>query len=274
MEQARLIIEHAQPNLTEEPDIEAAEQMLVTLDAREELIAAGEAAMDETVTVIDLYECVDDGWNGLLNADALARDAAALSGYATLATLQAALDKTDETIDAFATVRAQFNQARNDIAEQRAYQAASHPAQQPEAAAPETQATEGQAPEAQATEGDQQQRQGDPEALALLDALDDILAHYLEYIELRIDAQYEAKRSTQAIIDHDSAAAQEANDAYNQLDSRAVSFIRGTVEPPTDYVTKLFEREREGLFSPYVLARARASESDAYLGDYLATLGR
>ena len=261
MDQARDIIIQAQPTLASAADQEAADQVLSTLAVREDLIAAGEAAMDETVVLIDLYECVEDGWNGLLDADALARDAAALSAYTTSATLQAALDKTDEAIDAFATVRAQFSQAREDIDEQRAYQAIAHPADSATAQAGE-----------EATED--QPQDGDPEALALLDSLDGVLSHYLEYIEMRINAQYEAKRSVQAVIDHDSATAQEANDSYNLLDSRAVSFIRGNVEQPTEYVTQLFELEREGLFSDYVRTRLRASEYDAYLGDYLASLGR
>lgn len=260
LEQARTIIQQVQPTLVSTADQEAAKQILDTLEVRKDLITTGERAMDETVVLVDLYECVDGGWNGLLDADALARDAAALSAYTTSSTLEAALAKTDEAIDAFATVRAQFTQAREDIAEQRSYQAALHPTEQ--------------ASTQEGTPNSEQLQGGDPEVLGLLTSLDDILAHYLEYIDLRINAQYEAKRSTQAVIDHDSVTAQEANDSYNLLDSRAVSFIRGTVEQPTEYVTKVFELEREGLFSAYVQARSQASECDAYLGDYLASLGR
>lgn len=273
LKQARVIIQQAQPGLASAADQEAANQILDTLSVREDLITTGEHAMDETVVLIDLYECVDGGWNGLLDADALARDAAALSAYTTSSTLEAALAKTDEAIDAFATVRAQFTQAREDIVEQRAYQAVTHPTEQ--ASQQEDEAIgKNQDEQFEQTNQPSKPAAGDPEVLALLSSLDDILAHYLEYIDLRINAQYEAKRSTQAVIDHDSAVAQEANDSYNLLDSRAVSFIRGTVEQPTEYVTKVFELEREGLFAAYVQARSRASEYDAYLGDYLATLGR
>lgn len=281
IDQARSLIQQIQPTLTSDADREAAAQMLETLNVREDMIAAGERAMNETVVLIDLYEQVDAGWNGLLDADALARDAAALSAYTTPATLEAALAKTDEAINAFALVRDQFVQAREDVAEQRAYQASIHPAEgstneggDGEAAAEgEVEAMQG-ASEGASGEASEEPQGGDADALALLTSLDDALAHYLEYIELRINAQYEAKRSTQAVIDHDSAVAQEANDTYNLLDSRAVSHIRGNVEQLTDYVSQLFDLEREGLFSPYDQARLRASEHDAYLGDYLASLGR
>ena len=270
MNQARAIIQQAQPQLTSSADQQVAAQIFETLNVREDLMATGKAAMNETVVLVDLYESVDDGWNGLLDADALARDAAALSAYTTSATLEAALAKTDEAIDAFASVRNQFAQAREDIEEQRDYQATTYPAAQASAQAGAAAGTD----QAAQPEQNDQPAAGNPEALALLDSLDSILAHYLEYIDLRIEAQYEAKRSTQAVIDHDSVTAQEANDSYNLLDSRAVSFIRGTVEQPTEYVTQLFELEREGLFSAYVQARLRASEHDAYLGDYLTSLGR
>ncbi len=253
MARARGIIEGAQGSLASATDREAANEMLATLNARQALIDNGKAAMDETVVVIDLYESVDAGWNGLLDADALARDAAALSAYTTTATLDAALAKTDEAIDAFASVRAAFAKAREDVAEQRTYQADLHGGELP--AAPEGESA-------------------DENPVTALDALDAALGTYLDYVDLRIDAQYEAKRSTQAIIDHDAAVAQEANDAYNVLDSQAVALIRGADDQPLQHVVSLFELEREDLFSGYEQVRLRASQADAYLSEYLAASRR
>lgn len=253
MQKAREAIERAQANLTSAADREAANQVIATLNARRTLIETGKIAMGETSVIIDLYECVEDGWNGLLSADALARDAAALSAYTTTATLEAALAKTDEAIDAFASVRASFSKAKEDVAEQLTYQASLNDGELPEA-------TEGASTE------------NDP--VMALRALDEVLELYLEYVDLRIDAQYEAKRSTQAVIDHDAATAQEANDSYNLLDSQAVSLIRGADDQPLQHVTRLFELEREGLFSGYEQARLRASQADSYLGEYLASASR
>ncbi len=245
---ARTIVEQAQGNLASAEGREVANQILVTLNARQELIDSGTAAMDETVVIIDLYESVDSGWNGLLDADALARDAAALSAYTTTATLEAALAKTDEAIDAFATVRAAFAKAKEDVAEQTTYQADLHGGEAPEV-------PQGASPE------------DDP--MAALHALDEALGLYLDYVELRIDAQYEAKRSTQAIIDHDATAAKEANDSYNYLDSQAVGLIRGAEDQPLQHVVRLFELERQQLFVGYEQARSRAAQADAHLSDYL-----
>lgn len=253
MQSARTVIERAQTELTNAADREAANQMIATLNARRALIESGKSAMDETVVILDLYECVESGWNGLLEADALARDAAALSAYTTTATLEAALAKTDEAIDAFAAVRASFAKAKEDVAEQLTYQAELHGGELPEA-------SEAASP--------------DEDPIAALKALDAVLALYLEYVDLRIDAQYEAQRSTQAVIDHDAALAQEANDAYNSLDSQAVSLIRGAEEQPLQHVTRLFELEREELFSAYEQARLRASQADSYLSEYLASVSR
>lgn len=253
MQNARDAIERVQGNLASATDREAANQMIATLNARRALIESGEKAMDETVVVIDLYESVNAGWNGLLDADALARDAAALSAYTTTATLEAALAKTDEAIDAFAVVRASFAKAKEDVAEQLTYQAGLHDDEPSESAS-------------------EASVESDP--VATLNALDAALGLYLEYVDLRIDAQYEAKRSTRAVIDHDAAVAQEANDAYNSLDSQAVSLIRTGDDQPLKHVVRLYELEREELFSGYEQARLRASQADAYLSEYLAGVGR
>lgn len=95
------------------------------------------------------------------------------------------------------------------------------------------------------------------------------LSAFLEYIDLRIEAQEQALASNQAYLERNKERAGEANEAYNNLESEAATLIKSQKSDPIALVEEYFEQAINSDVATYDTERARASEADAFLRDYL-----
>lgn len=101
-------------------------------------------------------------------------------------------------------------------------------------------------------------------------APDATIARYLEYVDLRIEAQNAAITSMQAYLDRDKATLQQANDTYNQLESQAAQLIADHAFTPADDVAAAFNAARTARADQWSAELARASVALTAVRDYLA----
>lgn len=99
---------------------------------------------------------------------------------------------------------------------------------------------------------------------------DATIARYLEYVDLRIEAQEAAIASMQAYLDRDKATLQQANDTYNQLESQAAQLIADFALAPADDVVAAFNGARTARADQWSAELARASVALTAVRDYLA----
>lgn len=111
LDEAQADAEGAQGSLRAPRDLEASNQILVSISARRNMIGAGRDALGVTDDAVAAYAAVGEGWAQLLAADTAARDAASLASLEGADNIQASLGKTDEAISGFATARDDFAQA-------------------------------------------------------------------------------------------------------------------------------------------------------------------
>lgn len=100
------------------------------------------------------------------------------------------------------------------------------------------------------------------------------LSSYVEYLSLRIDAQYAAIASDQAYLDRNKEETAAKNDAYNDLDAQAVALIKDQPSDPMDVIEEAFEAEVEESLASYEAERLRSSDSDTILRDYLGSISK
>lgn len=97
-----------------------------------------------------------------------------------------------------------------------------------------------------------------------------VLATYLEYVNLRIEAQEAAISSMQAYIDRNKATLEQANSTYNQLESQAAALISGQQFLPADDVSAAFNTARGDMADQWSSELARNSVACSAVRDYLA----
>ncbi len=113
LDSARAIVEGVQPDLRSARDLEASNELLRSLNARRNMMASGREALDAASDTIQAYRHVGQGWDQLLAADALARDAAALASLAGEGNMRASLAKTEEALAAFSQAKDEFTVAQS-----------------------------------------------------------------------------------------------------------------------------------------------------------------
>lgn len=211
--QVKAALEEMQSDLVDVNDQEAANKAIETINARVSMIHSGSDALSETTLALRSYAAAQSGWNALLEADSLARDAAALVEDTNEENVRASMDKSNQSIEA-------FSRAKEELVE------------------------------AQGAYG-----------------VD--LEVFLEYLDLRIEAQRSALASDQAYLDRDKEMTASANGRYNELDAQAVELIKGREDDPLTLIEKELSEKVESPAASYVTERSRASDADAFLRDYL-----
>ena len=84
---------------------EAANQTVAAVSARKELLSTGGQLLEDAQRAWAASVSLEEAWEAVLEADALARDAAELVTDATAENVQASKDKTNEALTAFAEAR-------------------------------------------------------------------------------------------------------------------------------------------------------------------------
>lgn len=217
LEQARADTERIQPYLRSPSDLETSNQVLVTISARKNMLAAGRDALQAADEAVQAYAAVEDAWAALLEADTAARDAASLASLEGESNMRASLGKTEVALVGFSQAREGF-------------------------------------------------------ALAAGLCPDAALSPYVDYVDLRLEAQEAARASTEAYLASDVDAMVQQNNRYNTLDSQAASAMRELNQQPVTLVSINFSQRRPGLFETYMQDRQRAADADAFLNDYVSSL--
>ncbi|MCD8316579.1 MAG: hypothetical protein LUB61_04160 [Eggerthellaceae bacterium] len=92
---------------------------------------------------------------------------------------------------------------------------------------------------------------------------------YLEYLQLRMDAQDAAIAADDAYLAHDRATMNEQNDIYNDLDMQASQLGVSLDDNPVKLYDELIQQDVDLYEVEYLSSRAQASNADAILRDYL-----
>lgn len=101
------------------------------------------------------------------------------------------------------------------------------------------------------------------------EALYDVdLSRFVEYVNLRIDAQYAAIDSNNAYLNRDAAAMEAANNTYNELDTQAVELIKEIDQTPMAAVEDRYGEQVEPLSASYRSQQAIADEARVFLSDW------
>lgn len=95
------------------------------------------------------------------------------------------------------------------------------------------------------------------------------LAAASEYVSLRIDALSYAIASNEALIAFNKEEATAQNDAYNELDARAVELAESLPDDPSAPIREVYEENVREAQNDYADARDTAATADAFLRDYL-----
>lgn len=96
---------------------------------------------------------------------------------------------------------------------------------------------------------------------------------YLAYLDLRVDSQYAAIASDQAYLARDKATMSEQNARYNELDAQAAAAAQAFEANPTELVGPSCDRATADMEAAYSSERLQAADADAFLRDYLSSLG-
>lgn len=102
----------ASAELGESADKEAANQAVAAIGARQSLLDAGSQLVAASASAWEAVGHVDAAWSRLLEADELAREAAALVTETTPENVQASKDKTNEALAALSSAQAELDEAQ------------------------------------------------------------------------------------------------------------------------------------------------------------------
>ena len=190
-----------------------------TITARRQMMTGGAAIIDDTVSALQARQEVTKGWQLVLAADGLAREAADIASSATSADMQASTEKSQQAIESFLKAKTALQNAEQ-----------------------------------------------------LFPQLD--LSAYMSYIDKRLEAQGYAIESNDALINRDTQAATEHNDAYNNAEKQAGELAEKLPENPDELVVEAFDGKTASSREMYENARSQAQSADAFIRDYLGTFNK
>ena len=190
-----------------------------TITARRQMLTSGAAIIDDTVSVLQARQEATKGWQLVLAADGLAREAADIASSATSADMQASTEKSQQAIESFSKAKTALQNAEQ-----------------------------------------------------LFPQLD--LSAYMSYIDKRLEAQGYAIESNDALINRDTQAATEHNDAYNNAEKQAGELAEKLPEDPDELVVDAFNSKTASSREMYENARSQAQSADAFIRDYLGTFNK
>lgn len=101
LERARTLVEQVLVDLTDPTDIEAANQAIVSINARINLIDAGRLLVDEMISGQSAAQAASEGWSLILAGDTAAREAAAMVSNPSAESIQESMERSSAALDAF-----------------------------------------------------------------------------------------------------------------------------------------------------------------------------
>ena len=97
------------------------------------------------------------------------------------------------------------------------------------------------------------------------------LSAIANYLDIRIGAMGHALASDDAIYIQDKKTAESENDQYNQMETEAAEIASGFSDDPLGPILDVHDEEIADLVAEYNAARDDATDTDAFLRDYLGT---
>ncbi|WP_251212983.1 hypothetical protein [Adlercreutzia murintestinalis] len=198
LRQLKSQLEEVQQHLQVPADREAANQGITVINAQLNLMDMGEAAISWALPAHEAYEQATEAMEHILRANTLAEEATAQIATLNADNARASQTKSEEAQKELTTARDELQAVQTCM-------------QQLEARA------------ADPSEAD----------TATFEAADAAMRTYLEYAQLRLDAQAAAVQSMQAYLDRDRTTLQQSNDRYNQLEQQAADIISNAAATPT-----------------------------------------
>lgn len=101
LDAAKRLIEQLQSDLTDNQEKDAANQAIAAINARMNMIDAGRVIVEETLAARSAIFYAQQGWDAMLAADALARDAAALVTNTSADSVTASMEKSQSAATSF-----------------------------------------------------------------------------------------------------------------------------------------------------------------------------
>lgn len=259
-------LESAQQRLQLPADKEAANQGIQAVNAQLNLL---DMSGDDMAFALPAHQAFADAQRSMadiLRADELAREATEIMADMNADTAAQSKARSEECRAALQQAREALLAAQQEVLA--LVEGAEESSGQSADGADAPAAADGGEPAADAPEANH-----DAEASSAPDAAsapDATIARYLEYVDLRIEAQNAAIASMQAYLDRDKATLQQANDTYNQLESQAAQLVTDHAFTPADDVAAAFNAARITRADQWSAELARASVALTAVRDYLA----
>lgn len=230
LQQLKQQLENTLGQLQAPGDREAVNQGITAINAQLNLMDMGQQAMTYALPAQEAYAHAQAAMDNILQADTLDDEATSLMSTLNRDNASASLAKTQEA-------QAKLTSARDDL---------------------------------QLTQDRLEQLVGDQADETDIADARDVIATYLSYVQLRIDAQQAAAQSMQAYLDRDKATLQQANERYNQAEQQAAQLIADRSIAPADAFALVFTRIRATDADQWTAESARADAALSAIRDYLA----
>lgn len=270
-------LEGAQQRLQLPADKEAANQGIQAVNAQLNLLDMSGDDMAFALPAQQAFAGAQQAMDDILRADGLAREATEVMADMNADTAAQSKAKSEECLAALQQAREALLSAQTEVLalagnveagadeengdEEADSAEAGETAADGNAVAASANASSSETPEA---------ADADSASSDTASAPDATIARYLEYVDLRIEAQEAAIASMQAYLDRDKATLQQANDTYNQLESQAAQLIADFALAPADDVVAAFNGARTARADQWSAELARASVALTAVRDYLA----
>lgn len=270
-------LEGAQQHLQLPADKEAANQGIQAVNAQLNLLDMSGDDMAFALPAQQAFAGAQQAMDDILRADGLAREATEVMADMNADTAAQSKAKSEECLAALQQAREALLSAQTEVLalagnveagadeengdEEADSAEAGETAADGNAVAASANASSSETPEA---------ADADSASSDTASAPDATIARYLEYVDLRIEAQEAAIASMQAYLDRDKATLQQANDTYNQLESQAAQLIADFALAPADDVVAAFNGARTARADQWSAELARASVALTAVRDYLA----
>ena len=100
------------------------------------------------------------------------------------------------------------------------------------------------------------------------------MAPFIEYLNVRIEAQHRALESDRAYLDRNKEEASSANDAYNQLDAQAVEMAKALDNDPPEIVESKLTEQISSCRASFAADWARVKDGHVVISEYLGRISK
>lgn len=113
LNEAETLINGALEDMRDSSDKEAAEQALIAIDARKGMLASGSILLSAEIQAAADYKQIEATWEKVLEADEIAREAAAIVSDTTPENVAASIEKSKEALTALTEAESPLHQLRD-----------------------------------------------------------------------------------------------------------------------------------------------------------------